>query len=157
MAATTATTPTPLIDPTIASILPIAFGPKRSVELLKSFFATGKCLIASDGEAKFTFSVTSEVGNLMRKLHGGVYAVLADEVSTIAIMSKDKARRSGVSVHLSTEYLSSIPVGETIVVHATCDKIGKTMGFASINFYDEKGKILATSRHTKFLGMGAKL
>lgn len=142
-----------LIDPKLAPIIPHVLGTDRKGDLLKELFHTANVEKMIDGEAIVSFLVTPGVQNLGRKLHGGVYAVLADEVSTLAMMTKDKFLRSGVSVHLAVEYLSAAPVGSKITVVAKCDRIGKNLGYSSVDFFGEDGSLLATCRHTKFLGL----
>jgi acyl-coenzyme A thioesterase 13 len=73
----------------------------------------------------------------------------------MAISAATNSAHSGVSVDLNVSYLKAIKVGETIDIVGKCDKVGKTLGFTTIDLFvkNENGEkmLAATGRHTKFI------
>lgn len=86
-------------------------------------------------------------------------AILAvfDQVSTYGFMVLDhKSRRPGVSVHLSCEVLQpTAKSGDVVDIVTRIDKLGKNLGFATVEMVDAKGQVLAVGKHIKFLPMGS--
>jgi acyl-coenzyme A thioesterase PaaI-like protein len=80
----------------------------------------------------------------------GVLAVM-DELSTLAVSLEDKSYRNGVSVDLFVEALKPIPAKEEVVLVTRTDKIGKTLGFCTMELTTLKGEILARGKHIKYL------
>ena len=78
-----------------------------------------------------------------------------DELSSYAFVVKDKTCRFGVSVFLSTEILHTIPAGKDVIIIAKANKIGKILGFATMEMYDRNGLLLARGEHIKHLPMGS--
>ena len=77
-----------------------------------------------------------------------------DELSSYAFVTQDRTCRFGVSVYLSTEILQSIPAGTDVIVTAKAKKIGRTLGFATMEMHDLEGSLLARGDHIKHLPMG---
>lgn len=58
----------------------------------------------------------------------------------------------GVSVDLSVQYLSQIPLGSTIVIEAETVKKGRSLAFLVVSLLDkESHKLLARGSHVKFV------
>jgi hypothetical protein len=57
-------------------------------------------------------------------------------------------------VYLSTEILRAIPAGTDVIITAKAKKIGKTLGFATMEMHDLEGSLLARGDHIKHLPMG---
>ncbi len=84
----------------------------------------------------------------------GVMAVF-DQLSTYGLMALDKTRpRGGVSVLLSTEILKPIIADEDVMVVSKCDKIGKSLGFCTMELQTIDGSVLARGKHIKYLPLG---
>ena len=77
-----------------------------------------------------------------------------DELSSYAFVVKDSTCRFGVSVYLSTEILHTIPAGKDVIIVAKANKVGKTLGFATMEMFDRNGLLLARGEHIKHLPMG---
>lgn len=60
--------------------------------------------------------VDDSVRNRYRTLHGGCTATLIDTVGSAALITV--STRSGVSLNISTTYLSAMPAGEDVEVDA---------------------------------------
>jgi hypothetical protein len=88
----------------------------------------------------------------------GAMAVL-DELSTYSLMLKDKNCRSGVSVHFNVKIHNTCKANDSVIIISKSDKIGKTLGFCSMNIYsnDNERKLLVSGNHIKFLPGGGML
>jgi len=54
-------------------------------------------------------------------------------------------------------YLSSGgKIGDRIMAEVTCDKIGKTIAFTSIKFFNRKNELIARGSHTKYVALAYK-
>lgn len=85
-------------------------------------------------------------------------AILAlfDEISTYSCAIKDRNHRPGVSLHLTTEIIhpKQLYANESIKIMTHTDKIGKTIGFCSMEILSSDNIILARGKHIKFLDTG---
>jgi len=80
---------------------------------------------------------------------------LLDEISAHMVIGVDKNFRPGVSVLLSTELLKPVAMNDNVLVATHVDKIGKYMGFCTMEIYDEKGQeLLARGKQIKFMPAG---
>ena len=107
--------------------------------------------IGSDGvECRLT--VTPELCNNYRTLHGGATSTLVDVVGTLALLGKDPTR-PGVSIEMNQSFTSAAKVGDQLRISGTVLRSGKTLGFTEVNIYiaDESARLVASGRHTKFL------
>jgi len=77
-----------------------------------------------------------------------------DEVSTYSCAMKDRKLRPGLSVHLSTEVIEDIHAGDEITILTCADKIGNTLGYASLEVLNKQGELVARGKHIKHLPMG---
>lgn len=59
---------------------------------------------------------------------------------------QDKTHRPGLSVHLSTEIIKNVYAGEKVTVLTQADKLGKTIGFCSMELLNSKGELVARGR-----------
>lgn len=77
-----------------------------------------------------------------------------DEVSTYSVAMKDRNMRPGLSVHLNTELLKTVHAGDELILLTSADKIGKTLGYASLEVLNKDGELVARGKHIKHLPMG---
>lgn len=77
-----------------------------------------------------------------------------DEVSTYSCAMKDRKMRPGLSVQLSTEVVKDIYAGDEITILTCADKIGNTLGYASLEVLNKNGELVARGKHIKHLPMG---
>ena len=86
-------------------------------------------------------------------------AILAlfDEISTYSMAVHDRGHRPGVSIHLSSEVIRphSMQSGSNIKIMTRVDKIGRTIGFCSLEVLSADNELLARGKHIKYLPMGA--
>jgi hypothetical protein len=81
---------------------------------------------------------------------------LFDDLSTASLIAQDRSLRPGVSIQLSTEKFHDIPVNSEVIVRTRADKIGRILGFSSIELVDAtvNHTVLARGQHIKYLPMG---
>ena len=86
---------------------------------------------------------------------GAALAIL-DDISTYSFFLNDQSSRPGVSVHLATELCEPCYAGQEVHIRVRTDKIGRTLGFCSMDIVDAKdsSKLYAKGSHIKFLDMG---
>ena len=68
-------------------------------------------------------------------------------------MASKGLHSTGVSTDISITYLSSGgKIGEDIHIKCTCDKIGRTLAFTSIELFNaDRSKLFARGTHTKYV------
>jgi hypothetical protein len=111
----------------------------------------------------------------------GIFAVL-DELSSYPIVLEDRKYRAGVSVDLfietfpyqitslkasalSSSCTSASPsqvlqlpeAGEEVTIITRTDKLGKVLGFCTMEMMNKKGDLIARGKHIKSLPLGAHL
>ena len=108
-------------------------------------------LSASPGHVRCIMPVTREKTNRYGTLHGGCAATLVDVIGTSAIFSVSP--ESGVSLHISVDYLSPAPAGKNVVIDSKVVRVGRTIAVASVEISSEEtGQILSQGRHLKHVG-----
>lgn len=55
---------------------------------------------------------------------------------------------------MTTEILQPISAGKDVLILTKATKIGKTLGFATMEMFDSDGLLLARGEHIKYLPMG---
>jgi acyl-coenzyme A thioesterase 13 len=104
-----------------------------------------------DGRASARLPVGDAVQNLGGKLHGGAVATLVDDIGTIAIISKDRDSRPGVSTDLNVSFFA--PGEGAVIAEAQVLKCGRTLAFVTVDIRREHdGVLVAQGRMTKHLG-----
>ncbi|KAI9225161.1 HotDog domain-containing protein [Blastocladiella britannica] len=90
--------------------------------------------------------------NGWKTLHGGMIAAIVDLVTAAALIAAGHPH-SGMSADLSVSYVKAAPLGSTVVIVAEADKVGQNLLFARAALYMKStGDLVATGRHTKFVG-----
>jgi len=105
----------------------------------------GILLDVASGEVTCSFEVREEMCNPLGLLHGGIAAAIADEVIGIAVASLDLPGRY-VSINLTTDFMDSAKLGDTIYATATIDRAGKTLVHGTCRItHPKRQKVLAFS------------
>lgn len=113
-----------------------------------------KLVSCGNGIMKTELQVGPEHLNQRGTLHGGFIAHLVDAVSTYALTTNEKVDTRGVSIDLSVSYMSAAREGDNIEVEAVTRKTGKKVAFLEVEVRNKDTKqILATGRHTKYIGV----
>ncbi|KAL5094764.1 hypothetical protein Trisim1_005495 [Trichoderma cf. simile WF8] len=98
---------------------------------------------ASEGRVDFE--------NRLQTIHGGTIASLVDLGGSLAVASTGRFA-TGVSTDLNVTYLSpGGRPGDILKGTAICEKIGKTLAYTTVQFYNSKGQLAARGSHTKFV------
>lgn len=102
----------------------------------------GKVLAAEEGSLSFEFEVRKEMTNPMGILHGGISALIIDEVigATVHTLGHDTFF---TSVNLSVDFLRSVPAGTRVKAVSKVIRSGKTIVNANCEVFNEEGKVLA--------------
>lgn len=87
---------------------------------------------------------------------------LFDELSSQSLIIKDPLHRPGVSIHLDTQMTQPIYSGDKLLVVTKADKIGKSVGFSSVEIHrvvegeepNSERTLVAKGKHIKYMPMG---
>lgn len=108
-------------------------------------------LDSSRGEVECELDVGESVCNAYGTLHGGCVTTLVDVVGTLAILAQDPTR-AGVSVEISTSFMTAAEQGDRVRCVGKLLKGGKRLAFTQVDLYRKSdGKLIASGRHTKHL------
>ncbi|KAL2891126.1 putative esterase C31F10.02 [Ceratocystis lukuohia] len=106
---------------------------------------------AAPGKVEFELAIQQQHTNRMTNLHGGTIASIVDLGGSLAVASTGRFS-TGVSTDINVSYLSSGgKVGDVLKGLATCEKIGKTLAYTSVQFWNAKGQLAARGSHTKYV------
>ena len=102
----------------------------------------GTLLAADEGTLTFEFTVRKDMTNPMGILHGGISALIMDEVigATVHTLNRDVFY---TSVNLGVDFLKAVPVGGKITAKATIIRPGKTIINAECQLMNTDGVIIA--------------
>ena len=103
---------------------------------------SGKLLEAEEGSLSIEFTVRKEMTNPMGILHGGISALIMDEVigATVHTLNRDTFF---TSVNLGVDFLRSVPTGAKVIAKSEIVRAGKTIVNAECKIYNEEGTIIA--------------
>jgi acyl-coenzyme A thioesterase 13 len=89
------------------------------------------CTQVGEGVVTCELPVTTGLTNAYGTLHGGATATLVDIVGTMALLTQNP-NAPGVSVELSTSYLSAVKEGDVVVAEGKVTKSGSKLGFTQV-------------------------
>src|ERR1700722_5288120 len=95
-----------------------------------------KLLDYGGGRARMECPVAGATLNVNGDLHGGVIALLVDEVGTVALASADRDGRPGVTTELNVSYLSP-GRPPRVIAEAKTLKIGRLLGTVVVDIVNE--------------------
>jgi acyl-coenzyme A thioesterase 13 len=105
------------------------------------------------GRCVASLKVEEEHTNPGGTLHGGLSAVLVDNVSTLALALPDEDFKFGVSVDMNLSYIKAAAIGQEILIDAKVLKRGRTLAFLEVELRNkETNDLLVKGSHTKFIG-----
>lgn len=78
-----------------------------------------------------------------------------DELSSYAMILFDQTCRGGVSIQLSTDIISNSVADQEVILSTKIDKIGKYIGYCSMEIHDTSGGLIARGKHIKFMYISA--
>lgn len=110
---------------------------------------------ASCGLVVARLKVTPNHINSQGGLHGSVTATIVDWAGGLAIAAHDCRHKTGVSVDINVSYVSGAKEDDLIEIEAKAEKVGMNLAFTTVEIHqienDERKKLVATGRHTKFV------
>jgi uncharacterized protein (TIGR00369 family) len=101
-----------------------------------------KLLEVKQGEITATVKVREDMTNPNQMLHGGMIAMIMDELCGLAFYSLGTGYYY-TTVNLSIDYLYSARVDSTVTVHSKVMRSGKKIANVECTIYDEDKKIIA--------------
>ncbi|KAI9328482.1 HotDog domain-containing protein [Zopfochytrium polystomum] len=113
-----------------------------------------------DGRFVWELEVTEEMLNGAGTIHGGCLSTIIDLISSLSKLlidaANDRPLRGGVSLNLSTTFISAAVVGDVLVIEVTVPKIAKKVFFTDTKVFKrgkdgKKGPLVAEGSHTKFM------
>ncbi|XP_050361077.1 acyl-coenzyme A thioesterase 13 [Nymphalis io] len=113
-----------------------------------------KVVCCDNGRLVTQFQVGPEHLNQRGTLHGGFIAHLVDAISTYALTANENVDTRGVSIDLSVSFMTAAREGDNVLVEAVTRKVGKKIAFLEVEVRNkDNNQLLATGRHTKFIGI----
>ena len=104
----------------------------------------GKLIEAEHNFLTAEYMVRPDFANPMGVMHGGVYAVMMDDLMGALVFSLNN-EFFFTTVNLAIDYLSSAKVGDKTTVKAEVIKAGKNIIHCECRMYNSEGKLLAKS------------
>jgi uncharacterized protein (TIGR00369 family) len=104
------------------------------------------------GEVTVSMLVRPEMCNPVHQIHGGMMAMLIDEICGLCFLTMDKTEYY-TTVNLHVDYLYSANVNTTITARAFVIRTGKKIGNVQCMVYDDKQVLLANAT-TNLLNTG---
>jgi acyl-coenzyme A thioesterase 13 len=104
----------------------------------------GVLLEAEDGYLVAEYEVRPDFLNPMNVMHGGIYAVMMDDLIGALVFSLDNDYFF-TTVNLAVDYLSSAKAGEKVRLKAEVVKAGKNIVHCECRLYNQEGKLLTKS------------
>lgn len=133
------------------NILKKALVAMKSSKGFEKVYQTLEVVKASEGQCTLQWKVDENLLNDGGTLHGGAICSIVDNATTMALYTTPRGVR-GVSLELSVSFLGPARPGDLLTIEALCKKVGKTIGFTEASIINQQGRLIATGKHTKFLG-----
>ncbi len=114
------------------------------------------CFVDGDiGRCVASLRIEEEHTNRGGTLHGGLSALLVDNISTIALTLPDgQAFSYGVSVNMDLSYMKAAKIGDEILIEANVLRRGRTLAFLEVELRNKAtNELLVKGSHTKFVGL----
>ncbi|OAA79092.1 Thioesterase superfamily [Akanthomyces lecanii RCEF 1005] len=106
---------------------------------------------AAKGKVDFELDIHKDHTNRLNTIHGGTLAAIVDLGGSLAVSSHGRWK-TGVSTDINISYLNpGGKPGDILKGVAVCDKIGKTLAYTTVHFFNSKGQLAARGSHTKFV------
>ena len=102
-----------------------------------------------EGHIAFTMRAEEWMANPMGVVHGGMTATILDTVTTMAVQTKLPGEVYCTTVDLHVQYVrSAAPDSRIIKADGWAVHVGRTIGTARGEAYDEGGRLIATATGT---------
>ncbi|KAL7422860.1 hypothetical protein Q5752_002157 [Cryptotrichosporon argae] len=115
--------------------------------------STLKLTHARPGQLKTSLFVEKRHLNNHQTLHGGVLLSLTDTVTSLALSTLGIPPPTGVSVNITCDFVRPAGrEGDELVAVGEVSKLGRTITFTRVSFYDAQQQLVAFGSHTKHMG-----
>lgn len=104
-----------------------------------------KLIYVGIGEIEATIEVRTEMTNPNQMLHGGMIAMICDELCGLAFYSTG-CQTFYTTVNLAVDYLYSAPIGSTVIAKSRVIRSGKKIANTECYIYDQNGNIIAHAK-----------
>lgn len=108
---------------------------------------------AAEGRCEIRYAVNDFTANPQGMLHGGIICLMHDVADFLAVASLLPAEKHAVTADTQTTILRPATRGETIIVRAQVDRVGRTLAFMRSETFarDSEGRerLVATGTLTK--------
>ena len=106
------------------------------------------------GRCVASLRIEEEHTNSYGTIHGGLSALLVDNISTLALtLPEDQKFSYGVSVNMDLSYVKAAKIGEEILIDAKVLKRGRTLAFLEVELRNKAtNDLLVKGSHTKYVG-----
>ena len=101
-----------------------------------------KAVRMQDGQAEMSWTPTPDMANPVGNVHGGVIAMLIDEVTGAAVMTAIEAG-SAPTVSMNVDYLHALPIGGNYTAIGEVVRMGRALAIVDARILSEEGKVLA--------------
>lgn len=104
----------------------------------------GTLVGVEEGLLTAEYLVRPDFANPMGVMHGGIYAILMDDLMGALVFSLNNEFLF-TTVNLSIDYLSAAKIGEVVTLKAEIIKAGRNIVHCECRLYNPQGKLLAKS------------
>ncbi len=104
-----------------------------------------KLLKVEEGCIEAAILVREDMTNPNQMLHGGMIAMIMDELCGLAFYSTGNPSYF-TTVNLSIDYLYSAPVGSTVIAKSNVMRSGKKIANVECYIYDEEKRVIAHAK-----------
>jgi acyl-coenzyme A thioesterase 13 len=104
-----------------------------------------KLLMVKPGYIEASIEVRKEMTNPSQNLHGGMIAMISDELCGLAFYSLGY-KTFYTTVNLTVDYLYSAPIGSTVIAKANVMRSGKKIANIECYIYDVDDNIIAHAK-----------
>lgn len=139
----TVATPTTMLDRVLEPVLATPAHQMAGLRLIS----------AKNGECEIHYDVNDFTANIQGMLHGGFVCLMHDVADVLAVASVLPAEKHAVTTDTQTSILRPANRGDTIIVRAKVDRVGKTLAFIRCESFSRgqggTEKLIATGALTK--------
>lgn len=112
-----------------------------------------KVISARPGHIKTSLAIEKRHLNNHRTVHGGVLLSLTDTVTSLALSTLGIPPPTGASVNVSCEFVRPAGrEGEELISIGEVVRLGKSLAYTRVTFFDPSDKVVAFGSHTKHMG-----
>ncbi|MFN8415099.1 MAG: PaaI family thioesterase [Cytophagaceae bacterium] len=105
----------------------------------------GTPLLAEKGKVVIRYTVREEWLNYQGFLHGGVGAMIMDDMSGMICMISSTEESVYSTINLVVDYLRGAKAGDVITATASIVKLGRTIAYVEGEIVNQEGQVLVKS------------